>query len=103
MIAPSEFRVDLPIPTGHFITTFASSILRFHRDRRSIKVLPLDLPDRPWPVAIVTVKNRTLNPIVERFIQHIRDFTRPMALRGRPCQPPSTRVLPAPSACIALA
>jgi hypothetical protein len=26
----------------------------------------------------VTLKNRILNPVVERFIAHIRDFTRPM-------------------------
>jgi DNA-binding transcriptional LysR family regulator len=66
------------LASGHFITTFPSAIPRFHADRRSIKVLPVDLPDRPWPVAIVTVKNRTLNPVVERLIAQIRDFTRPM-------------------------
>jgi DNA-binding transcriptional LysR family regulator len=69
------------LASGHFITTFPTAILRFHADRRSTKVLPVDLPDRPWPVAIVTVKNRTLNPVVERFIAHIRDFTRPMRSR----------------------
>jgi DNA-binding transcriptional LysR family regulator len=66
------------LASGHFITTFPTSILRFHADRRSIKVLLVDLPDRPWPVAIVTLKNRTLNPVVERFIEQIRGFTRPM-------------------------
>jgi hypothetical protein len=30
------------------------------------------LPVRPWPVAIVTLKNRTLSPIVERFIESAR-------------------------------
>jgi hypothetical protein len=43
-------------------------------------VLPIDLPDRPCPVAVVTLKNRMLNPVVERFIAHIRDFTRPMRI-----------------------
>ncbi len=66
------------LASGHFITTLPTSVLRFHADRRSIKVLPVDLPDRPCPVVIVTLKNRTLNPVVERFIAHIRDFTRPM-------------------------
>jgi len=66
------------LASGHFITTFPSAIPRFHADRRSIKVLRIDLPDRPWPVVIATLKNRTLNPVVERFIAHIRDFTRPM-------------------------
>jgi len=67
--------------SGHFITTFPSAIPRLHVDRQSIKVLPVDLPDRPWPVAIATVRNRTLNPVVERFIEQIRDFTRPMRSR----------------------
>jgi DNA-binding transcriptional LysR family regulator len=66
------------LASGHFITTFPNAILRFHPDRRSIKVLPVDLPDRPCPVVIVTLKNRMLNPVVERLIAHIRDFTSPM-------------------------
>ena len=70
------------VASGHFITTFPSSVARLHADRFSLKVLPVDLPVRPWPVAIVTLKNRTLSPGVERFIAHIRDFTRPM--RERP-------------------
>ena len=70
------------LASGHFIATFPSSVARLHADRFSLKVLPVDLPVRPWPVAIVTLKNRTLSPGVERFIAHIRDFTRPM--RERP-------------------
>jgi DNA-binding transcriptional LysR family regulator len=70
------------LASGHFITTFPSSVARLHADRFSLKVLPVELPVRPWPVAIVTLKNRTLSPGVKRFIAHIRDFTRPM--RERP-------------------
>ncbi len=70
------------LASGHFITTFPNAILRFHPNRQSIKVLPVDLPDRPWPVAIVTLKNRTLNPVVERFITHIRDFIITGPMRG---------------------
>jgi DNA-binding transcriptional LysR family regulator len=66
------------LASGHFITTFPNAIPRFHPERRSIKVLPVDLPDRRWPVVITTLKNRTLNPVVERFIAHIREFTRPL-------------------------
>lgn len=69
------------VASGHFITTFPSSVVRLHADRFSLKVLPVDLPVRPWPVAIVTLKDRTLSPGVERFIGHVRDFTRPMRER----------------------
>jgi len=71
------------LASGHFITTFPNSVARLHADRFSLKVLPVDLPARPWPVAIVTLKNRTLSPGVERFIAHVRDFTRPMRERGQ--------------------
>jgi DNA-binding transcriptional LysR family regulator len=69
------------VASGHFITTFPNSVVRLLGDRFSLKVLPVDLPVRPWPVAIVTLKNRTLSPGVERFIEHVRDFTRPMRER----------------------
>ena len=72
-----HLRIGL-LASGRFVTTLPSAIPRFHADRRSIKVLPVDLPDRPCPVVIATLKNRTLNPVVERFIAHIRDFTRPL-------------------------
>jgi DNA-binding transcriptional LysR family regulator len=66
------------VASGHFIATFPNSVARHYADRFSLKVLPVDLPARPWPVAILTLKNRTLSPVVERFIQHLRDSTRPM-------------------------
>src|SRR5262245_46757076 len=46
-------------------------------DRRPRKVLPVDLPARPWPVNIAKLKNRTLRPVVERFIDHLRDSPNP--------------------------
>jgi DNA-binding transcriptional LysR family regulator len=59
---------------GPFITAMPRSVAYF----KSLKVLPVDLPVRPWPVNIVTLKNRTLSPVVERFIECAREFTRPM-------------------------
>jgi DNA-binding transcriptional LysR family regulator len=59
---------------GEFITSMPRSVAHF----KSLKILPVDLPPRPWPVNIVTLKNRSVSPVVERFIEHLRDFTRPM-------------------------
>jgi DNA-binding transcriptional LysR family regulator len=64
--------------SGQFITTLPLSVVRFHAERFALKALPIELPDRPWPLAVVTLKNRTLSPVVERFIEHLREFTRPM-------------------------
>ena len=70
------------VASGRFIATFPKSVARFYADRYSLKVLPVDLPARPWPVAILTLKNRTLSPVVEHFIEHVREFTQRSA--GKP-------------------
>jgi DNA-binding transcriptional LysR family regulator len=63
--------------SGRYLATFPSSTLRVYGHRFALKALPIDLPVQPWPAVIVTLKNRTLSPVVERFIQYVRDFTRP--------------------------
>jgi DNA-binding transcriptional LysR family regulator len=52
-------RVSL-LAAGPYIATFPSSSMRLFADRFPLIVLPVELPTRPWPVAVVTVKNRTL-------------------------------------------
>jgi DNA-binding transcriptional LysR family regulator len=73
---------------GPFITAMPRSLAHFH----SLKVLPVDLPDRPWPVTIVTLKNRTLSPVVERFIECTREVAKSIA--GRPVHHTAHRVKP---------
>jgi len=63
---------------GPYIAPIAQSSLRLHTERSAIKILPVDLPDRTTPIGIISLKNRALNPIAERFIEYIRDFTRLM-------------------------
>jgi DNA-binding transcriptional LysR family regulator len=67
----THLRINM-VSSGHFIATLPKSVARFYADRFSLKVLPVDLPVRPWPVAILTLKNRTLSPVVELFIEHVR-------------------------------
>jgi DNA-binding transcriptional LysR family regulator len=73
-------RVSL-LAASSYIATFPSSVLRLYGDRFALKVLPVVLPIEPWPVVLVTLKNRILSPVVERFIEYVRDFTRPMQAR----------------------
>src|SRR5262245_11073277 len=75
--ASTQFRANM-VATGRFIATFPGSLMRFNTDRLALKVLPIELPLRRWPFAIVTLKHRTLSPLAERFIEHVREFTRPM-------------------------
>src|SRR5215831_9099559 len=67
------------VATGDFITVLPASVLRFNADQFGLKALPIELPGRPWPVVVATLKNRTLSPAAERFIDHVRAFTRSMA------------------------
>jgi DNA-binding transcriptional LysR family regulator len=82
----SHLRVNLAASGSH-ITTLPNSTLRVYGDRFELKALPINLLDQSWPAVIVTLKNRTLSPVVEQFIQHVRDFTRPM----RSASPPPRR------------
>jgi DNA-binding transcriptional LysR family regulator len=71
------------LESGRFVTALPQSVVRLYGKRLSLKVLPIEMPIRPWPVAIVTLKNRTLSPVVERFIECSRVLTKPLAGRGQ--------------------
>lgn len=70
------------VATGGFVTMLPRSILRFSGRNRLLKVLPIKLPILPRPVAIMTLKNRTLSPVAQRFIDCARAVAKPMA-RGK--------------------
>jgi DNA-binding transcriptional LysR family regulator len=57
---------------GQFITAMPRSVAYY----KSLKILPVDLPAPPWPVNVVTLKNRTLSPAARQFIACARDFTK---------------------------
>jgi DNA-binding transcriptional LysR family regulator len=67
------------VATSTSIGVFPDSVLRLYGDRFSLKRLPVNLPVRPWPVTIVTLKNRTLSPLVERFIECARGVVKSFA------------------------
>jgi DNA-binding transcriptional LysR family regulator len=75
-----HFCVNL-LTTNRFLASLAGSVLRFNASRFGVKVLAVDLPARPWPVAMVTLKNRTVNPVVEEFMKDIR-----VVAEGMPAQ-----------------
>jgi DNA-binding transcriptional LysR family regulator len=63
--------------SGRFVTTLPTSILRFGGRDVSLKVLPIKLSAQPRPVGIVTLKNRTLSPIVKLFIESVHQLVKP--------------------------
>ena len=68
---------------SHHLSAFANSVLRLNAERYGLKALPVDLPQRPWPAVVVTLRNRTLSPLVERFIECARDVVKSIAGKSR--------------------
>jgi DNA-binding transcriptional LysR family regulator len=63
---------------GDFITGCSRSVARLSR----LKELPIELPVQSWPVLMVTLKNRTQSPVVERFMESARVVAKSIA--GKP-------------------
>jgi DNA-binding transcriptional LysR family regulator len=66
------------VAQGRFLSIASESVLRFGGWQRAIKILPIDLAAR-GPVGIVTLKNRTLTPAAQLFIDSAREVAKPMA------------------------
>jgi DNA-binding transcriptional LysR family regulator len=60
------------VATGEHVTVFPRSMMRLLSERMDLKVLQIRLPTREWPVALVTLRDRTLNPVARLFIEHVR-------------------------------
>jgi DNA-binding transcriptional LysR family regulator len=71
------------LANGPFIAALPNSVLQLNRDHYALKALPIDLPERPWPVVIMTLKNRTLSPVVQRFIECAREVAKSITASSR--------------------
>jgi DNA-binding transcriptional LysR family regulator len=60
------------IETGRWVGLVPASVMRFGGQQMQIKVLPVKILSPPAPVGFITVKDRTLTPLAERFIECIR-------------------------------
>jgi DNA-binding transcriptional LysR family regulator len=70
------------LPRGPFLGTLPNSLLSFGANLPQLKVLPVDLPIPSWPVGVMTLKNRTLSPVVKLFADCAREVVKPIA--GKP-------------------
>jgi DNA-binding transcriptional LysR family regulator len=68
-----HLRVNL-LASSRFLTVFPRSVLRVNEGLYPVKILPVALPEpaTPWPVVVVTLKNRTLSPVVGVFVEMLR-------------------------------
>lgn len=75
MVTSAVYVVTHLLAKGQFVTATSKLIA----DSLSLNVLPIDLLLGSWPAVIVTLKNRTLSPVVERFIECAREVVKSIA------------------------
>jgi DNA-binding transcriptional LysR family regulator len=78
----STLRIYL-IANGPYITCTPNSSVWLSPNRQSLKILPVDLPIRQYPLAIFALKNRTLSAVVERFIECAGEAAKSIAIPQR--------------------
>jgi DNA-binding transcriptional LysR family regulator len=61
------------VATGRYLTILPQTVVQFCAKTLQLKVLPIDLPIDPYAVGIATLKNRTLAPATQLFIEQARD------------------------------
>ena len=66
--AQNEFLV-----TGRFLTVLPSFVLKIPGGYTPLKAVPVALANPPAPIGLITPKNRTLTPVVQMFIDGVRD------------------------------
>ena len=76
------FRARL-LAAGPYLSMFLGSVVRrMTADHYAVRALPVDLPASSFSAQIVTLKNRTLSPVVERFLVCVREVAASFA--GKP-------------------
>jgi DNA-binding transcriptional LysR family regulator len=78
------------LASGRFLTALPDSVLRYSVKQWPLKVLPVDLGVKPRSVAIVTLKHRTVSPVVELFMEHVRAVAKTTFAPASP-RPPARR------------
>ncbi len=76
----NQARMNL-VATGRFLAIFTGSTLRVPTKRSELRVLPVELSPARFPNGIVTLKNRTLNPVARVVMDTVREVARPLARR----------------------
>jgi len=71
------------LTTGRFLTFVPDSLLQFVAKRWSLKALPVDLSIQGPSLGIITLRNRTVSPVVQLFIESAREVAKSIARTSR--------------------
>jgi DNA-binding transcriptional LysR family regulator len=66
------------LATGRYLTVLPESVLRYNAKQWSLKALPVDLGMKAMSFTIITLKNRTVSPVVRLFIEEVRAVAKAM-------------------------
>ena len=64
---------------GRALAILPGSVLHFAERHRGLRPVDLDFQMPPWPVGIMTLKKRSLRPVVRVFVEQLRKFTAPLS------------------------
>ena len=67
---------NLLLATGRYLSLMPGSALHFAADQLPVKILPVSMPALIQPTEITVLKNRTLSPVVQRFMECCRTVAR---------------------------
>src|SRR6266852_3733638 len=67
------------VHTGRFLSVAPASTLRLSGKRLGLKAVPVDISIPLGPIGIITLKNRTIIPVAQLFIDCARKLARPFA------------------------
>jgi DNA-binding transcriptional LysR family regulator len=66
------------LAAGRYLSLLPESMVHFARKHLPLRVLPVHLPLLRRPVMVVTLKNRTLSPVANLFLENVRAAIRPL-------------------------
>lgn len=68
------------LASGNFLAAMPRSMLKLNPECRGLRELPIKIPSPSFPVAIVTLKGRTVAPPVDLFLDGLRHHVRALEL-----------------------
>jgi DNA-binding transcriptional LysR family regulator len=70
------------LATGRYLSMIPRVALQFPVPGQKLKALPIDLASTTRPLAIVTLKNRTLSPLAQLFLDAARKAAVALVTKG---------------------
>jgi DNA-binding transcriptional LysR family regulator len=67
------------VATGGYLSFLPRNVLHYCAENLSLRTWPIGVSIQPYPVGIVTLKNRTVNPATKLFIECAREIAKPLA------------------------